>query len=789
MQHDEVLEDELSKLGDFVVSIEDFRIDHVIGRGGFGEVHHAVHLSSGTRCAVKRLGIEVLKGAEFKMFIREVKTLVQCKNQFVLPLLGFTDTQPYTIITEFMPRGNLLAALKSRKVKLSPAQLTLIAYGVADGMRALHEKNIIHRDLKSENVLLDENMLPKICDFGVARFKSSPNEVVTKTIGTLNWMAPEVFLCRSYTEKVDVYSYGLLLWNLLTKEVPWHFFDRGQICDLVIREQRRPAFPMDTPKALKALIEKCWRAAPEERPDFNFICGWLRSGKVCYRGTDKNEFEAGLRLIDQLAAKEFVNPLTRKRTGGFDDLGMKLSLSIAPPSLEPQEVVPMPLPVSVPKVERNVARPTIPDTSLLFEVFPDLKEREQPDIPTFQNPQIVRFMLFYLYEDESLISVLVEKGLLGCLDFHFPESFYIVDKVLKQSIDFFRCVDWERMFEDDRISAESVLSVFSLMTDLLVNASDGPFFLLYNHFQYFIDVGLLESLLRILLELRVKDERNRQTIDLILESCLYTDDAMMLDVTIRALATLDDLDFLGSEIISYHLARHNNDGRVFSIAMRRRPDPSLIKYLKPVIDKSNDARLLLLECASTKEGGLALLNETFWINSPDAFQLILTMAQIPECAQIMKERSEIGAKLVEIVQDNPTNEVMEATANILSMCHFSRSMETVVCSREFVIKFIDWMLTVTNTIVFDVALSVVVEMTQVVFVPQVIDITPRIVELWDVLNKEICLKFLALVLVSSRTRQAVVDSGFLETLQTDTSIDANLQPLCASVIALLETPE
>lgn len=789
MQHDEALEDELSKLGDFVVSIEDFRIDHVIGRGGFGEVHHAVHLPSGTRCAVKRLGIEVLKGAEFKMFIREVKTLVQCKNQFILPLLGFTDTQPYTIITEFMPRGNLLDALRSRKVKLSPAQLTLIAFGVADGMRALHEKNIIHRDLKSENVLLDENMLPKICDFGVARFKSAPDEVVTKTIGTLNWMAPEVFLCRSYTEKVDVYSYGLLLWNLLTKEVPWYHFDRGQICDLVVKGQRRPTFPVNTPKALKALIERCWRADPEERPDFAWICGWLRSGKVCYRGTDKDEFEAGMRLIDQLAAKESVNPLTRKRTGSLDDVCMSLSLAIAPPSREPQEVVPMPLPVSVPKVERNVARPSNTDASLLFELLPDLKEREQPDMPTFQNPQILRFLLLCLYEDERLISLFVEKGLLGVLDFHFPESFYIVDKVLKQSIDFFRSIDWERMFEDERVPAESVVSVFSLMTDLLVNASDGPFFLLYNHFQYFIDVGLLESLLRILLELRVKDERNRQTIDLILESCLYTDDAITLDVTIRALATLDDLDFLSPDIILYHLALHNNDGKVFSIALRRRPDPSLIKFIKPVLDKSNEARLLLLECASTKEGGLELLNESFWINSRDAFQLILTMAQIPECAQVMKERSDIGAKLVEIVQGNPTNDVMEATANILSMCHFSRSLETVVCSREFVTKFIEWTLGVTNTIVFDVALSVVVEMTQVVFVKEVVDMTPRIVELWDLLNKEMCLKFLALVLVSSQMRQAVVDSGFLEILQGDTSIDANLEPLRASVIALLETPE
>ena len=787
MQCDEVLEDELSKLRDFVVSIEDFRIGHVIGRGGFGEVHHAVHLSSGTMCAVKRLNMETLKGHDLKMFLREVQTLVSCQNQFILPLLGFTDTQPFTIITEYMSHGNLQKVLQSRKFVLSRTQLTLIAFGVADGMRVLHQNNIIHRDLKSENVLLDDRFLPRICDFGVARFKAKPDEVVTKTIGTLNWMAPEVFVSPSYTEKVDVYSYGLLLWSLLTKESPWSTLDRSKIMEYVVRENRRPPIPLDTPRALKSLIERCWHENPHERPSFSEICRLFRAGKILYPGTERMRFLERLEKLEHLKTSDFHSPLKRRNIGGLEDSGMNLSLSISPPSQEPSSFLQLPLPPPVPTVKPNLERAKTCEESELFELFPELSQYEQPDISPFQNSQILPFVLLHLYEDETLIPSFAERGLLGCLDFRYAESFHIIDRVLKRSIDFFPLIDWERMFIE-RSNCEAILHVFSLMTDLFVNASDGPFYLLYNNYEYFIDIGQVESLLRILLELRIKDERNVETIDRILESMLYTNDLSVLELAVRALCTLDDLNFISSEIVFYHFVRHNEDGKMFSVALRRDPEPSLLPFIKPVFATNEQAQLLMCEIATVKEGRQALVGDSLWMTAPNSMPIIITLVQDPECAAILKDNCSLSSKLFDVVMNGPSNEDMELVAHTLFLCHFSYNQTATVGSHDFVWRFIEWSLTVTNTIVISVAMSVIVEMTQAIYVDDVVNLTPRIVELWDSLDKEVCLKFLALVMVKPYLKPALLESGFLETLKTDTTIEARVEPLRQSVIALLETP-
>lgn len=285
-------------LHDFVVDYNDFKLIKSIGHGGSGKVYLATHVPSGKTCSFKKLFIKELKDKNLISFCREVEALVKCDNVFVLPFYGWVPNYPYSIITEYVPNGSLYHAIRSESKTpiLSPTNKTLIAIGIANGMMSLHKLGIIHRDLKSLNILLDENLLPKIGDFGLSRIQGEEQKHMTADIGTPHWMAPELFESNIYTNKVDVYSYGMILWEIVTGAVPFNDFTPIQIALRVSKEQLRPEIPSDTPKALQSLIKRCWSQKPEDRPTFSQIYKFLIRKRAFFNGTD-------LKAIDQLATE------------------------------------------------------------------------------------------------------------------------------------------------------------------------------------------------------------------------------------------------------------------------------------------------------------------------------------------------------------------------------------------------------------------------------------------------------------------------------------------------------
>ena len=276
------------ELQDYLVQLDDFEMGELIGKGAFGEVFKAVHKKTQKVCAVKKLFATDISDKDTVDFCREVAVLARCDGMFLTPFMGWQATVPLLIVTEFIPKGSLFAALRHRpgSPTLTGTHKTVIALGVAKGMATLHEKGIIHRDLKSLNVLLDDRLLPCICDFGVSRFAGEAGQLMTKDVGTPHWMAPELFMSQDYTNKVDVYAYAILLWEMLTETVPFKGKSGVQIALAVCQNRERPAFPGHVPKPLKQFISACWHQDPEKRPSFDQIVKVLSQKKVMFAGTN-----------------------------------------------------------------------------------------------------------------------------------------------------------------------------------------------------------------------------------------------------------------------------------------------------------------------------------------------------------------------------------------------------------------------------------------------------------------------------------------------------------------------
>eukprot|EP01106_Pelomyxa_sp_JSP_P018811 TRINITY_DN898_c0_g1_i4.p1 TRINITY_DN898_c0_g1~~TRINITY_DN898_c0_g1_i4.p1 ORF type:complete len:204 (+),score=19.45 TRINITY_DN898_c0_g1_i4:253-864(+) len=179
---------------------------------------------------------------------------------------------------EYMSGGSLFdvlhGALRS-KHKL-PAVNT-IACGLAEGMAFLHSQipQILHRDLTSANILLDQNSHVKIADFGISRFKLEMGDVTMTYTGNPRWRAPEVTQGLRYGSQVDVYSYGLIIWELISGKVPFYELDAIP-ASLSATQGKRPEIPRECPPAWCDLITRCWNADPSKRPTFVTVIEVLR---------------------------------------------------------------------------------------------------------------------------------------------------------------------------------------------------------------------------------------------------------------------------------------------------------------------------------------------------------------------------------------------------------------------------------------------------------------------------------------------------------------------------------
>ncbi|RWS16960.1 serine/threonine-protein kinase A-Raf-like isoform X1 [Dinothrombium tinctorium] len=272
------------------VSMEDWEIsaDEIltgprIGSGSFGTVFRG-HWHGPV--ALKKLNVTNPTPAQLQAFKNEVAVLRKTRHVNILLFMGCVSKPQLIIVTQWCEGSSLYKHLHVLETKFDMFQLTDISRQTAQGMDYLHAKKIIHRDLKSNNIFLHEDLTVKIGDFGLATVKTRWNgsQQFNQPTGSILWMAPEVIRMKDpnpYSFQSDVYAFGIVMFELVTQQLPYNLINnKDQILFMVGRGILRPDLSKcrkETPKAMIRLIEDCILFNREERPLFRQILASLES--------------------------------------------------------------------------------------------------------------------------------------------------------------------------------------------------------------------------------------------------------------------------------------------------------------------------------------------------------------------------------------------------------------------------------------------------------------------------------------------------------------------------------
>ncbi|KAK8597564.1 hypothetical protein V6N13_094967 [Hibiscus sabdariffa] len=308
----------LREVSEWEIPWENLQIGERIGIGSYGEVYRADW--NGTEVAVKKFLDQDFSGDALVQFKCEVEIMLRLRHPNVVLFMGAVTRSPnFSILTEFLPRpmnpendlnsctlysvsiemlsifcpyvmflihlqpcmvlgactlcfavyendesfpgGSLYKLLHRSNPQLDERRRMRMALDVAKGMNYLHTSNptIVHRDLKTPNLLVDKNWVVKVCDFGLSRMKHHTFLSSKSTAGTPEWMAPEILRNEPANEKCDVYSFGVILWELATLCIPWKGLNPMQVVGAVGFQNRRLEIPKDIDPMVAQIIRDCWQ--------------------------------------------------------------------------------------------------------------------------------------------------------------------------------------------------------------------------------------------------------------------------------------------------------------------------------------------------------------------------------------------------------------------------------------------------------------------------------------------------------------------------------------------------
>ncbi|XP_030850464.1 mitogen-activated protein kinase kinase kinase 7 isoform X1 [Strongylocentrotus purpuratus] len=329
------------------VEFNDIDFEKVVGKGAFGVVSKASW--RGMNVAVKMIESE----EEIKAFRVEVMQLSRVDHPNIVKLYGACTTQPVCLVMEFAEGGSLYNVLHSSQPQpiYKAAHAMSWALQCAKGVDYLHSmkpKKLIHRDLKPANLLLmSGGTVLKICDFGTA---CDFQTYMTNNKGSAAWMAPEVFEGRTYSEKCDIFSWGVILWEVISRRKP--FDDIGGPAFRImwaVHNGRRPPLIRNIPKPLDKLMTRCWSQESTMRPSMHEVVSIMSNLMLVFKGADQplvypqvseEEEGAGRGMADRLAEQTADMSISSNSGSTISDTVIHSSSSHSNGPQDPQKIEP-----------------------------------------------------------------------------------------------------------------------------------------------------------------------------------------------------------------------------------------------------------------------------------------------------------------------------------------------------------------------------------------------------------------------------------------------------------------
>ena len=322
--------DTLTAEHNFCIDIKDYKKKGKIGSGKYGYVIKAENKKSKELFAIKYIPIENENDLSLQNIQREIDILIRCQHPIIIKFHGYckifdpdSDTIKVAIVMDYAKNGSLLQYLNMiRKHKNADnTNLQIILIGIAYGMKYLHENHIIHRDLSSKNILLDENLYPYISDFGLSKISEIGNSMEqSQTLFTPIYFPPEAFTSDKYSYNADVYSFGIILYEVVTLLIPYIEIQETPsvyLISKVAEEGIRPKFNEEDghriKPSLKNLIELCWNQDPNQRPTFDQIFKMLAFNIESTNDQidDKEQFKYYLDNVDINKIKSYIKYITK----------------------------------------------------------------------------------------------------------------------------------------------------------------------------------------------------------------------------------------------------------------------------------------------------------------------------------------------------------------------------------------------------------------------------------------------------------------------------------------------